>query len=216
MKAAIVFACIFLLGGCSFLPPSKFQKVAAGVYPDSHISLSVGESMQDAEELSHPGPQDNVGVSSTLTGETLSATLYLRELPEGMRWVQDLGHMQDFKIQWIVMVDAEGDPATPFKWHDYVLRASYYDPLKARSHQGKALPTHPWIYTIKRKCAPEILEEGGREYNICTDVAEPVELTFSCEENSLTLSPNIPGISDESTIAFWIWGMLDRAQDYTP
>ena len=172
--------------------------------------------MQDDEELSHPGPHDIVGVSSTLTGETLSATLYLRELPDGVQWGQDLGHMQDFKTQWIVMVEIEGDPATPYMWHDFILRATYYDPVEARVNQGKALPTHPWVYTIIRQCAPGILEDSGRQYNKCTDMAQPVKLSFSYDENNLTLSTTIPGITDTSTIAFWVWGIGDMAQDHTP
>ena len=216
MKPVIIAVCIFLLGGCPFIPPSKFQNVAYGVYPESYISLPVGESMQDIEELSHPGPQDIVGASSTLTGETLSATFYLRELPDGVQWGQDLGHMQDFKIQWIVMVEIEGDSATPYKWHDYILKATYYDPVAARTNLGKALPARPWVYTIIRQCAPGISDDSGKEYNKCSDMAQPVELSFSYEENSLTLSTDIPGITDTSTIAFWVWGMADRAQDHTP
>ena len=215
MKSVLVAVFVFLLGGCPFLPPSMFQHVAFGVYPESRISLPIGESMKDAEKLSLPGSHDIVGVSSELNGETLSATIYLRELPNDMQWGQDLGHMQDFQTQWIVMVEIEGDVSTPFEWHDYMLRANYYDPKEPRTSQGKRLPDHPWTMTAMRKCTPDISEQSGEEYNSCTLVEEPVELNFSYEDNSLTLSANIPGINEASTVAFWIWGMIEE-QEYVP
>ena len=125
MQTAIISLCVFLLGGCPFLPPSMYQHVGYGVYPDSTISLPIGESVSDAEKLSVSGFYDIVDVTSGLNDETLSATLYLRDLPDDMHWDQALGHMQDFLAQWIVMVEIEGDKSTPFEWHDYILKATY-------------------------------------------------------------------------------------------
>lgn len=215
MKTAFIAAFVFLLGGCPFLPPSPYQHVGYGVYPSSFISLPVGESMEDMEEPKMPGAYDILGVSSELNGETLSATLYLRELPEEMQWGPDLGHMQDFTTQWIVMVETEGDSSTPFKWHDYILKASYYDAKAPRANSRKFLPGHPWVNTVMRECAPDISSRTGEEYNSCTLVAEKVDLDFSYEQNSLTLSATIPGINESSTIAFWTWGMVEE-QDYVP
>lgn len=172
--------------------------------------------MKDAEELSLPGVNDIVGVRSELDGETLSATIYLRELPEGMKWGPDVGHMQDFSLQWIVMVEIEGDPLTPFEWHDYVLRASYYDQKVNRFTLNQMFPARTWVLTTIEECAPGILEGTGEEYNSCANMEESVGLDFSYEEGSLTLVANIPGINEESTVAFWVWGNLVMEQDYVP
>ena len=220
MKTTIIAVCVLILNGCPFLPPNPYGHVGYGVYPASSISLPVGEDIKDAEELSIPGLNDIVGVSSELNGETLSATFYLRELPKNMQWGPDMGHMQDFKIQWIVMIEIEGDSSTPFEWHDYLLNASYYDPEIPRITLNKIFPQHPWVITTMQECAPGILEKTGEEYNSCIRTSEPVELTFSYEENSLTLSANIPGITEASTVAFWVWGHVIEGmvieQEYVP
>jgi len=220
MKTTIIAVCVLILNGCPFLPPNPYGHVSYGTYPASSISLPVGESIKDAEELSLPGPNDIVGVSSELNGETLSATFYLRELPKNMRWGPDVGHVHDFKIQWIVMVEIEGDSSTPFVWHDYILKASYYDPERPRITLNKIIPEHPWVNTLMRECTPKVLEGTGEEYNGCASVEEPVELKFSYENSGLTLSANIPGITEASTIAFWVWGHVIEGmaveQEYVP
>ena len=217
MKPFIVLLSALLLNGCPFLPPSMFQHVAYGVYPESTISLPVGESMNDAEHLSIPGFYDIVSVDSKLDGETLSATLYLRELPNPITQDQSLGHMQDFQAQWIVMVEVEGDTSTPFEWHDYVLRASYYVPTEPRINQGLRLPSSPWVMTTIRQCEPDVLEDSGREYNSCTPMDKSPILYFSREDISITLVATVPGITKSSTIAFWVWGMIEEHHhDFVP
>ena len=172
--------------------------------------------MSDEENPSVPGFFDIVGVTSELKEETLYATLYLRDLPDDLQWNQALGHMQDFQTQWIVMVEIEGDSSTPFEWHDYILKANYYDPVKSRINQGKRLPDYPWVMIAMRKCEPAIHEDIG-EYNSCVLVEESVEFRFSHEDNSITLLADIPGLTEESTIAFWVWGPIDEQDfDFVP
>ena len=216
MKTTIAALCMLLLGSCPFLPPSPYQHIGFGVYPESSISLPVGISIEDEAELSLPGPIDVISVSSELNDQTLSATLFLRELPENLQWGPDVGHMQDFQVQWIVMVDVEGDPSTPFEWHDYILKATFYKPEMARTTPDKVLPAHPWVNAFVRKCGPETLEESGRVYNSCPATEEYVKLDISYLDNSITLTANIPGLNKNSTIAFWVWGMLAMDQEWIP
>lgn len=81
-KVLLVAACVFLLNGCPFLPPSPDHRSIYGEYPPSYIAIAPGQSVEGsiAEEL--PGSIDIIGVSSELNGEVLTATFHLRDLPE--------------------------------------------------------------------------------------------------------------------------------------
>ena len=69
--------------------------------------------------------------------------------------------------------------------------------------------------TTMRKCKPAVHEDIEGEYNSCALVEESVELRFSHEDSSITLLANIPGLTEASTVAFWVWGMVEE-QDFVP
>lgn len=210
MKSITLFVLALLLGGCPFLPPSMFQHVDYGVYPKTTISLPIGKRMSDPKNFNVPGFHDIVGVESELNGETLSATFYLRDLPDGVKKNQNLGHMQDFQAQWKVMINIEGDNHTLIEWADYILDATYYKPIGSRVNQGKRLPDYPWIMPTMEKCEVAISESSGDEYNSCPVSEESPEIFLSSENKSITLVATVPGITESSTISFWVWGLVDE------
>ena len=211
-KVLLIAACVVLLNGCPFLPPSPYQRVIIGDYPPGYIAISPGQSVEGSVAEDLPGSVDIIGVSSELNGEILTATFHLRDLPEEAEYSQDPGHFRLETNHWIVLVSIEGDPLTPMSHLDYMFQATYYDPKKAE--RVYARPTEPMVTGGLYKCGRAIAEHNGIEYTSHEFISNKVEVTFSHEDGTLILAAQIPGITDESTIAFWASAFGD--EDYFP
>ena len=209
-KVLLIAACVVLLNGCPFLPPSPYQRVIIGDYPPGYIAISPGQSVEGSVAEDLPGSVDIIGVSSELSGELLTATFHLRDLPEEAEYSQDPGHFRLKTNHWIVLVSIEGDPLTPMSHLDYMFQSTYYDPKKAE--RVYARPTEPMVTGGLYKCGRAIAEHNGIEYTSHEFISNKVEVTFSHEDGTLTLAAQIPGITDESTIAFWASAFGD--EDY--
>ena len=103
-KVLLIAACVVLLNGCPFLPPSPYQRVIIGDYPPGYIAISPGQSVEGSVAEDLPGSVDIIGVSSELSGELLTATFHLRDLPEEAEYSQDPGHFRLKTNHWIVLV----------------------------------------------------------------------------------------------------------------
>ena len=214
VRVLLIAACAVLLNGCPFLPPNPYKRSIYGQYPPGYISISPGQSMEGsaAEEL--PGSADIIGVSSELNGELLTATFHLREIPEEAEYSHEPGHFRLETNHWIVLVSIEGDPLTPMSHLDYMFQATYYDPKKPEMVLVR--PTEPMVTGGLYKCGRATSEHNGIEYTSHRLLSSDVEVTFSHEDGALTIAAQIPGITDNSTIAFVSQGTFPGSPDYLP
>lgn len=216
MKTLLIVACVFLLNGCPFLPPSPYQRYSIGTPPLRYIALSPRQSLEGSVAAYLPGSVDMIGVSSELDGEVLAATFHLRELPEEAENRQKIGHWDDIKYRWTVLIDIDGDAQTSLDYRDYQIDATYYDPDLPRVTLGRVIPSKPWFQIDLNRCYRSIAEHNGMEFTKCDLLPDKVKVLLSQEDGTLTLVAQIPGITDESTIAFWTHDFSTYGQDYLP
>ena len=214
LKVLLVAACVVLLNGCPFLPPSPYHRSIHGDYPPGYIAISPGQSVEGSVTMNVPGSADIIGVSSELNGEVLTATFHLRDLPEEAEYSQAPGNFRLETNHWVVLVSIEGDPLTPMSHLDYMFQVIYYDPKKPEMVIVR--PSEPMVTGALYKCDRAIAEHNGIEYTSHKFLSSDVEVTFSHEDGTLTLATQIPGITDKSTIAFVSHGMGSGSPDYLP
>ena len=216
MKTLLIAACVCLLNGCPFLPPSPYQRYSIGTLPLRYTDLSPGQSLEGSVAAYLPGSVDMTGVSSALDGELLAATFHLRELPEEAENRQRIGHWDDIKYRWTVLIDIEGDAQTSLDYRDFQIDASFYDPELTRVSLGRVILSKPWFQIDLSRCYRSIAEHNGAEFTRCDLLPDKVKVSLSQEDGTLTLAARIPGITDESTIAFWTHDFSTYGQDYLP
>ncbi len=215
-KVLLVAACVVLLNGCPFLPPSPYHRSIHGDYPPGYIAISPGQSVEGSVTMNLRGSADIIGVSSELNGEVLTANFHLRELPEEAQYSHEPGHFRLETNHWIVLVSIEGDPLTPMSHLDYMFQATYYDPQKPEMVVIR--PAEPMVTGGLYKCGRAIRVHNGIEYEYTSHkfLSSDVDVTFSHKDGTLTLAAQIPGITDKSTIAFVSHGMGSGSPDYLP
>ena len=214
LKVLLIAACVVLLNGCPFLPPSPYHRSIYGDYPSGYIAISPGQSVEGSVAEGLSGSVDIIGASSELNGEVLTATFHLRDLPEEAEYSQDPGHFRLETNHWVVLVSIEGDPLTPMSHLDYMFQATYYDPKKTERVFPR--PTEPMVSGALYKCGRAIAEHNGIEFTSHKFLSDEIEVTFSHEDGTLTLAAQIPGITDKSTIAFVSHGWSSGSPDYLP
>ena len=136
-------------------------------------------------------------VTTTLDGETLTVTFHLKDVPKTLTFDRTGVPAHALEYSWEVSIDVDKDPETGTGGFDYTLSASYFVHPLARDSDTVAQITQPGfvevgIWGLDRE-GNRILAEGSIE--------------VSAEENTITLSGEIPGITGESPLKF-------RAYDY--
>ncbi len=149
----------------------------------------------DARELA--GHIDIRGVTTAVDGETLTVTLQLRDLPEMLTFDRTGVPAHALEYSWEVSIDVDGDAETGAGGYDYMLSAGYVAHPLVKDGNTAARITDPGFVTAG------ILGLDGEGNRV---VAE-ADIEVSAEDNTITLSGNIPGITAESPLKY-------RAYDY--
>ncbi len=136
-------------------------------------------------------------VTTTLDGETLTVTFLLRDVPETFTFDRTGVPENALEYSWEVFIDIDSDPETGAGGFEYTLSAGYYVPPLARDSNTLARLTQPGFVEAR---IWGLDQEGNR-------VLAEGSIEVSSEENTITLSGKIPGITEESTLKF-------KAYDY--
>ena len=139
-------------------------------------------------------------VATTLDGETLSVTFQLRDLPETLTFARTGVPEDALEYGWEVSIDVDGDPATGSGGYDYMLSAAYFVPRLAQGRNAVAEITQPGFFV---KAGLWGLDRAGYSFLAEADI----EVEVSAEDNTITFSGEIPGITEASPLKF-------RAYDY--
>ena len=146
------------------------------------------------DNVSHElaGHIDIRGVTTALDGETLTATFQLRDVPETFTFDRTGVPAHALEYSWEVSIDVDNDPETGTDGFDYMLSAGYFVHPLSRDSNTVAQLTQPGfaevsIWGLDRE-GNRVLAEGSIE--------------VSTEENTITLSGEIPGITEESPLRF--------------
>ncbi|MDE0311426.1 MAG: hypothetical protein OXI52_04110, partial [Caldilineaceae bacterium] len=142
---------------------------------------------------------DITAVDTLLSGETLTAVFHLRDVPETLTFDRAGVPDDELEYSWKVAVDADNDPETGFFGVDYTLSAVHrVSASSAGSAATAPIEAGKNLQVTTRKLTPE---EGFAFF-------EDARLEVSAEDNTITLSGEIPGITTVSPLAF-------KAYDYS-
>ncbi|MDE0198486.1 MAG: hypothetical protein OXK78_09845 [Caldilineaceae bacterium] len=165
-----------------------------------------GQSATDESEGVTEPHIDITGVDTSLAGETLTAVFHLRDVPEMLTFNRTGASEGYLEYAWVVVVDVDNDRETGSGGFEYQMLASYsVPPSEAESN-------------VKAPIANEVevsvwsLEPGSAV------PAADAALEVSPEEDTLTLSGRIPGITTASRLAFRTYdfaGGLDEIGCFT-
>ena len=149
-----------------------------------------GQSATDESGVAAGPHIDITRVDTSLSGETLTAVFHLRDVPELLTFNRTGASEGYLEYAWVVVVDVDNDRETGSGGFEYQMLASYSVPPSAAESNVKApianqLEVRVWS-----------LEPGSAV------PAADAALEVSPDEDTLTLSGRIPGITTASRLAF--------------
>ena len=134
------------------------------------------------------------GVTTALDGETLTVTFQLRDVPETLTFNRTGVPKHALEYNWEVSIDVDNDPATGSAGFDYMLSAGYFVHPLAKDSNTVAQITQPGFV----KASLWGLDRKG--YRVLAEA--DIGIKVSVEENTITLSGEIPEITAESPLKF--------------
>lgn len=186
----LVFAALALLSAaCVPIPPEPARP------PDGAPVASEAVSERDESRAVLRDPVAHIdirGVTTTLDGEILTVTFQLRDLPETLIFDRTGVPEHALEYSWEVSIDVDNDPHTGSGGFDYMLSAAYFVPRFAQDGNTLAEITQPGFV----KAGLWGLNRKGYRVPAEADIA----IEVSAGDNTLTLSGNIPGITEESRL----------------
>ena len=168
--------------------PPPFQSSS-----DEHAAVQ-GQSVVDDVPHELVGHIDIRDVMTVLDGETLSVTFQLRDVPETLTFDRTGVPEHALEYNWEVSIDVDNDPETGSDGFDYMLSAGYFVPRFAHGSNTVAGITQPGFV----KASLWGLDREG--YRVLAEA--DIEVEVSVDDNSITLSGEIPGITAESPLKF--------------
>ena len=168
--------------------PPPFQSSS-----DEHAAVQ-GQSVVDDVPHELVGHIDIRDVMTVLDGETLSVTFQLRDVPETLTFDRTGVPEHALEYNWEVSIDVDNDPETGSDGFDYMLSAGYFVPRFAQDSNTMAEITQPGFV----KASLWGLDREG--YRVLAEA--DIEVEVSVDDNTITLSGEIPGITAESPLKF--------------
>ncbi len=170
---------------------------------DGMLSIQPGQS---AKELAPdygtvPGYIDIVEIGSSLEGNILSATFYLRELPEELTFRREGVKPNFSEYSWLVQIDVDGLPEG-FHSNDYMLslNSTYTKTGEDVPPVTAAFARESFALDVMRYEHPADVESIS-ELVVVLERSD-TEFIISHDDQSITLTGKVPGITSESFITF--------------
>ena len=167
--------------------------------PHTHSSsggaaVTPGQSVFDAPSNELAAHIDIIEISTALAGETLTVIFHLRDLPETLTFDRTGVPEHALEYNWEVSIDVDNDSETGSDGFDYMLSAGYFVPRFAQDSNTMAEITQPGFV----KASLWGLDREG--YRVLAEA--DIEVEVSVDDNTITLSGEIPGITAESPLKF--------------
>ena len=156
-----------------------------------------GQTVADGIEGATDPYMDITRVDTSLAGDTLTVVFHLRDVPESLTFNRTGISANYIEYGWVVVIDTDNDRETGSGGFEYQMLASHFVPPSEEGSNAKA--------PIESRVDVGVLSlEPGRSM----PAADPT-LEVSPEEDTITLSGRIPGITTESRLAFRTYGYPD-------
>lgn len=144
---------------------------------------------------------DITALSASLSGERLTAVFHLRDLPETLTFNRAGTPQNVMEYAWVVVIDVDGDRATGAAGFEYQLLASHSVPPSAQESNVSA---------------PVETKAEARVWSLHAGSAAPpgrAVLEASAEEDTITLTGDIPGITPAARLAFRTYDYYGNADE---
>ena len=185
-------------------PPSI---LASSSQCDIDGAVTPGESVSDDVSDALPAHVDVTEISSSLSGETLTVVFQFRDVPETLTFDRTGVLESAVEYSWEVSVDVDGDQETGFEGFEYILTAIHVaSPGASGRDRSAAITTddvqvNTWALKSTGKAFPDFVYLNNARIEV------------SAEENTITLSGKIPGITADSRLAFGVYDDLEGAEE---
>ncbi len=180
--------------GCQASPSSN---APASQCTDGEPRVAPGQTATDDVSDVSAAYMDITEISSSLSGEMLTVVFHLRDLPETLTFNRAGISENYMEYGWEVSIDVDNDRSTGDDGSEYLLAASHFVSQFNKGSNTEA--------PIESKVKAEILQVQSEGFMIWSDAI----LEVSPEEDTLTLSGHIPGITAESQLAFSTFDYFD-------
>ena len=144
---------------------------------------------------------DITEVSTTLSGETLTAVFHLRDVPETLTFDRTGMPARALEYRWEVSIDVDYDREAGAAGIDYTLSASHF---VLPSESGGDV-----VESIKSK----VEANTGERYRDGFRSLDDAGLEVSTQANTITLVGDIPGITAESRLVFEAYDFLNGSDE---
>ena len=147
------------------------------------------------------GHVDITEIETSLSGETLTVVFHLRDVPETLTFNRT-GISENYKeYGWQVSIDVDSDRETGNGGIEYLLSAGHFVPLSEKGSNAKA--------QIESKVKASVLKARPDSFMVLIDATVEV----SPEEDTITLSGTIPGITAESQLTFGAYDYIGGSDE---
>ena len=170
-------------------------------------AVTPGESVIDDVSDALAAHMDVTEISTSLSGETLTVVFHLRDVPETLTFDRSGVLENAIEYSWEVSVDVDGDQETGFGGFEYILSSIHFaSPGAGGRDRSAAITTddvqvNTWALKSTGEAFPDIA------------ILESARIEVSAEEDTITLSGEIPGITAESQLAFVVYDYLGGAEE---
>ncbi len=175
---------------------------------DFDEAVTPGESVFDDVSDALPAHMDVTEISTSLSGETLTVVFHLRDVPEELTFNRTGVRENAIEYSWEVSIDVDGDQKTGVGGFEYILSAADGPfsksgvPDRSVALVADNLQTNTWhLKSAGNASFPEI------------DILGWARIEVSAGEDTITLSGEIPGITEESQLAFGVYDHLGGAEE---
>ncbi|MDE0631681.1 MAG: hypothetical protein OXH73_09280 [Caldilineaceae bacterium] len=184
------------LSACAPIPPKPPQEP---VCHDGFVAISVEQIATDPLSSDLPGHIDIAMIETHLNGDTLTATFHLKGLPETLGINREGMPFFTFEYFYTVNINIDGGPIYQNHLSDYTLAAFY----QAQNMAPSSIPPQNILHAVLWRNRID-----KNEITIYFDeVPGYVGLEISHLDDTLTMTAQVPGISQDSTVLF-------MAEDY--
>jgi len=157
---------------------------------DTDAAVAPGQTLVDETADVQAAHIDITAVETSLSGETLTVVFHLRDIPETLTFNRTGISERYGEYSWSVSIDVDGDRETGYDGIEYELSASHFVRSSAQGRNEKA--------SIESGVEAGVLKARGNGFMYMGAAT----LEVSPQENTLTLSGTIPGITAESQLTF--------------
>ena len=171
-----------------------------------------GDTVTDAVSDVPAAHIDITEVETSLSGERLTVVFHLRDLPETLRFNRTEYGKGTKEYEWEVAIDVDNDRSTGPGGFDTLLTAYH---IAFLSHEGTDADTIAPIGEMLEAAVWETHSGGS------TSTLADADLVVSAEEETITISGYIPGITSESRLTFSAYdvefaGEADQMECHAP